>query len=65
MQTDFIASKMQEVSSDFLKNLRKHWVQVILVWLTIGITYIYLGGSLVNLPKSLLLVTYIAVQRIS
>ena len=57
MQTDFIASKMQEVSSDFLKNLRKHWVQVILVWLTIGITYIYLGGSLVNLPKSLLLVT--------
>ncbi len=57
MKTDFIASKMQEVFSDFLKNLQKYWVQVILVWLTIGITYICLGGSLVNLPKSLLLVT--------
>ena len=57
MRTDLIASKMQEVSSDFLKNLRKHWMQVILVWLTIGVIYIYLGGSLVNLPKSLLLVT--------
>ena len=57
MRTDLIASKMQEVSSDFLKNLRKHWIQVILVWLTIGVIYIYLGGSLVNLPKSLLLVT--------
>lgn len=40
MKTDFIASKMQEVFSDFLKNLQKYWVQVILVWLTIGITYI-------------------------
>ena len=40
-----------------MKNLRKHWMQVILVWLTIGVIYIYLGGSLVNLPKSLLLVT--------
>ena len=57
MRTDLIASKMQEVFSDFLKNLQKYWVQVILVWLTIGITYICLGGSLVNLPKSLLLVT--------
>ena len=57
MRTDLIASKIQEVFSDFLKNLRKHWIQVILVWLTIGVIYIYLGGSLVNLPKSLLLVT--------
>ena len=57
MRTDLIASKMQEVSSDFLKNLRKHWMQVIVVWLTIGVIYIYLGGSLVNLPKSLLFVT--------
>ena len=57
MRTDLIASKMQEVSSDFLKNLRKHWMQVILVWLTIGVIYIYLGGRLVNLPKGLLLVT--------
>ena len=57
MRTDLIASKIQEVFSEFLKNLRKHWIQVILVWLTIGVIYIYLGGSLVNLPKSLLLVT--------
>ena len=57
MLTDLIASKIQEILSDFLKNLRKHWIQVILVWLTIGVIYIYLGGSLVNLPKSLLLVT--------
>ena len=41
MRTDLIASKMQEVSSDFLKNLRKHWMQVILVWLTIGVIYIF------------------------
>ena len=57
MRTDLIASKIQEVFSEFLKNLRKHWIHVILFWLTIGVIYIYLGGSLVNLPKSLLLVT--------
>ena len=57
MQIDFIVSKMKDAFSDLMKNLRKHWVQVLLVWLTIGITYIYLGGSLVNLPKSLLIVT--------
>ena len=63
MRTDLIASKMQEVSSDFLKNLRKHWMQVILVWLTIGVIYIYLGGSLVNLPKRYILFYHYFITR--
>ncbi len=57
MRIERISSKMTAVSLEFIENLRKHWLQVLLIWVTIGLSYLYFGGSFVNLPKHLLFIT--------
>ena len=45
MRIERISSKMTAVSLEFIENLRKHWLQVLLIWVTIGLSYLYFGGS--------------------